>query len=458
MNKKVFFRYLAMATLFFMVAIVSSCKKELCSVTFISDDNIVFQFEVLKGSKLSAPVIQPNQYYDKEHIFGGWFTDREFNNIWNFATNLVEKNITLYAKWVKKDVMFTVTFIDDGNVFDTISVVYGSKLPDSYMNITKEGYTFFGWFTDINFYYIWDFTNGIVTEDVKLYSRWKWGMRKVDFIGDGRYGAVGFSIGNKGYIGTGFCDSYYCVQDFWEYDPAANRWTQKANFAGGDREYAVGFSIANKGYIGTGSNRTTGNAYCDFWEYDPVSNTWTKKADFEGGYRYCAVGFSIDNKGYIGTGEGSSDFWEYDPATNKWTQKANFAGVNRWGAVGFSIENKGYIGSGYNGNYLNDFWEYDPVSNTWTKKTNFAGENRIWAVGFSIGNKGYIGPGNNDYYVDDLSYFWEYDPVSNSWTKKADFAGGFRYYAVGFSIGNKGYIGTGNNWSAYVNDFWELIP
>ena len=41
-------------------------------------------------------------------------------------------------------------------------------------------------------------------------------------------------------------------KDFWEYDPAANIWTQKADFGGTEREYAVGFSIGSKGYIGTG--------------------------------------------------------------------------------------------------------------------------------------------------------------------------------------------------------------
>ena len=42
--------------------------------------------------------------------------------------------------------------------------------------------------------------------------------------------------------------------------------------------------------------------YKDFWEYDPAANTWTQKADFGGTARYGAVGFSIGSKGYIGTG------------------------------------------------------------------------------------------------------------------------------------------------------------
>ena len=34
--------------------------------------------------------------------------------------------------------------------------------------------------------------------------------------------------------------------------PATNTWTQKADFGGAGRYYATGFSIGSKGYIGTG--------------------------------------------------------------------------------------------------------------------------------------------------------------------------------------------------------------
>ncbi len=68
--------------------------------------------------------------------------------------------------------------------------------------------------------------------------------------------------------GTG-SDGLY-LKDFWEWDQATNVWTQKANFGGTARIGAVGFSIGNKGYIGTGMN---GNgqpyAFMDLWEYDP---------------------------------------------------------------------------------------------------------------------------------------------------------------------------------------------
>ena len=70
----------------------------------------------------------------------------------------------------------------------------------------------------------------------------------------------------KGCIGTGIDgDSLY--RDFWAYDPAVNNWKRVADFKGTKRAYAVGFSIGNRGYIGTGGN-LSGTAYKDFWEYN----------------------------------------------------------------------------------------------------------------------------------------------------------------------------------------------
>ena len=52
---------------------------------------------------------------------------------------------------------------------------------------------------------------------------------------------VGFTIGSKGYIGTGYDWQFRLYNDFWEYDPATNAWTQKADFGGTARDRAVGF-------------------------------------------------------------------------------------------------------------------------------------------------------------------------------------------------------------------------
>jgi hypothetical protein len=284
-----------------------------------------------------------------------------------------------------------------------------------------------------------------------------------------RADAFSFSIGNKAYIGGGVYVSHVglpltYLSDFWEYDASLNTWTQIANFGGGVRSGGVGFSIGNKGYVGLGCDNNN-NKFEDIWEYDPVTNIWTRKADYGGGKTEFPVGFSIGNKGYVGTGSDSNSsytnsFWEYNPATNIWTQKSNLSGNGRWCAVGFSISNKGYIGTGLDestGLPLNDFWEYDTTLNSWTQKANFGGLSRWLASSFSINNKGYIGIGI-DISVNYLNDFWEYDPSVNQWQQKSNFPGNALAEGQSFSIGNKGYFGVGRSVSLLFKEIWEYDP
>jgi len=149
-----------------------------------------------------------------------------------------------------------------------------------------------------------------------------------------------------------FCISAYCLLPT-VYSFSQGTWTPKAPLPALGRWAPVGFTIGTKGYLGTGrdaSNFASNNPLDDFWEYDPITNSWTQKANFGGGPRVGAVGFSIGSYGYIGTGVANTiqynDFWEYNPIANTWTQVANVGGPPRSFAVGFSIAGKGYIGTG----------------------------------------------------------------------------------------------------------------
>src|ERR1051325_9450551 len=88
-----------------------------------------------------------------------------------------------------------------------------------------------------------------------LHAQGTW--TKIDTLpGIGKHGVVSFSIGNKGYVGTGYNNpSKVVYNDFYEYDPATGKWTQKANFGGTARGWGIGFSIGTKGYIGIGMTK-----------------------------------------------------------------------------------------------------------------------------------------------------------------------------------------------------------
>jgi N-acetylneuraminic acid mutarotase len=302
-------------------------------------------------------------------------------------------------------------------------------------------------------------------DDDELFGNW---IELSDFDGLPRGSAVAFSIGNKGYLGTGY-DGSNRLNDFWEYDPARNAWTRKADFPGAARNSAVGFSISGKGYIGTGYDGE--NELKDFWEYNPSTDQWTQKADFGGTARYGAVGFSIGNKGYIGTGYDGNcvkDFWEYDPEKDQWTQKVSIGGGKRKDAIGFSINGIGYICTGIdNGVYEKDLWAYDPENDSWEKKNyivnatdedfdnDYTSLTGIRKVAFTINDKGYLATGGEGSVS---TVVWEYDPVEDVWIEKTGLEGAARTDAAAFSIDTRGYITTGRSSSSYFDDIWGFDP
>jgi N-acetylneuraminic acid mutarotase len=298
---------------------------------------------------------------------------------------------------------------------------------------------------------------------IQGFSQNTW-IQKTNFGGAARYDAVSFSIGNKGYIGTG--DNSGLKKDFWEYNPSGSTWMQKADFGGSARQGAVGFSIGTKGYVGTGYDGN--NPVKDFWEFDPIANTWTKKADFGGTARTQAAAFSIGANGYIGTGVDASvnftkDFWQWNQASDTWTAITSLPDSGRSGALGFSIDKKGYLCTGYSGlfttTYYQKLWEYDTTSNTWAKKADFPGNGRSDAAGFSFAGSLYLGMGGQG--STGLSDFWEWNPALNTWTQRVNFSGTAKQGTAGFAIGSKGYIGTGTTSVATLNcktDLWEYTP
>jgi N-acetylneuraminic acid mutarotase len=287
-------------------------------------------------------------------------------------------------------------------------------------------------------------------------------IEKANFGGDARHRATAFAIGSRGYIGLGHVNSIVDIlyQDFWEYDPGSNSWTQKANFGGGLRYHAAGFAIGNYAYVGTG--RQSGGGYTtDFWKYDPATNSWSPIASFPGTARRGAIAFVINGMGYVGTGQTTSgngaDFFRYNPANNTWTAIPSLPGPGRTSSVAFSIGDKGYVGTGDAGGGTNDFYEYNSLTNTWSQKAYVGPITRQEATGFAINGKGYILTGDN--YSSGTNYgdMLEYIPSTDTWVQREDFDGLARRYLVSFVINNVAYAGTGTNGTNF-KDFWEYDP
>jgi hypothetical protein len=131
-----------------------------------------------------------------------------------------------------------------------------------------------------------------------------------------RVAAVAFSIGGFAFVGTGVGYEPYetGTKEFWRYEQATDTWTSIADFGGIGRREAVAFTIGTKGYVGTGGTNEGGTQiFKDFWEYDPSTDTWTQVADLPGAARGTAGAFSLGGKGFVGLGSPYPDFWEFDP-------------------------------------------------------------------------------------------------------------------------------------------------
>lgn len=302
-----------------------------------------------------------------------------------------------------------------------------------------------------------------------------------DFGGIAVSGAVGFTIGNRAYVGTGEQSSTEVngvieskgVSDFWEYNPDANSWSRVADYGGGRITDGIGFSIGNLGYAGLGHGPLF-EARRDFWAYDPAANQWTKKADFPGPARHRGVGIAVGGKGYFvggvsidnGVYTARLDTWEYDPQADSWTRKADFPGESRWGATGFAIGSKLVIGFGEGEQAVTrSFWEYDTQADTWTRKNDFPGRPRVGMIAATLGGMAYLGTGNATDNNEDLKDLWKYEPAADRWTASTALpaqADG-RWGAVAFTLGQNLYIGEGRAGFVAIStipaSFWRLsIP
>ena len=293
------------------------------------------------------------------------------------------------------------------------------------------------------------------------YERGNWKERSV-FDGIPRSSAISFTIGDKGYMGTGYDGDDY-LNDFWEYDIEGDFWSQKASFPGTPRSSASSFTLNNKGYLGIGYDGD--NELVDFWEYNVSSNSWTQKADFGGGLRRGAVSFGINNTGYIGTGyDGDNDrkdFWKYDASTDTWSELVGFGGNKRRDATAFVLNEKVYLGTGIsNGAYVEDFWEFDPKTEVWTRKLDLDEEDdyriaRSNAVSFSINGLGYIAAGNIGGAIGTI---WEYTPETDVWEEITALEATVRQDPVSFSNGSRAFVLLGRTGNLYLDDNFEIFP
>ncbi|WP_256759466.1 InlB B-repeat-containing protein [Cohnella sp. WQ 127256] len=148
-------------------------------VTFISNGGMaVSELTVSYNSTATAP-IDPTK---PGHTFESWYTDVDLTNVFTFTTAITD-DITLYANWTPNS--YAVTFDSkEGSAVSVQEVTYNSMANKPAEDPTKTGYTFGGWYEDVDLTTLYLFTT-VVTGDTTLYAKWEQSDYKVTFISNG---------------------------------------------------------------------------------------------------------------------------------------------------------------------------------------------------------------------------------------------------------------------------------
>lgn len=270
-------------------------------------------------------------------------------------------------------------------------------------------------------------------------------IQKANLPASGRHGAIGFSVGNKGYVGMGHINSgaqgNQNFNDLWEYDTATNSWTQKADYPTAGFHYGTSFSYQNKGYIGFEN---------EFYSFSPATNTYTELNTPPIALSYNTVvntGHSILLIYY-------TNFYTYTPEDDSWSIIENDDYFYPQTAV---TRGEKVYAIGYRNFYNWILAEWNTSTLRWDSISSYPDTlNRAHICSFELNGNFYFSMGATaDTEVGKTN--WKYDFFTKQWERLADFKGSGRRYYTTFEIENKAYICTGTNGTNFRN-LWEFTP
>ena len=145
-----------------------------CNITFRPnngdpDTTII----VLTGEFIPRPTTPIRNGY----TFIGWYTDEACTVAWNFEVHKVDDHMILYGGWDMDDVVeseeYTITFEPNNGSAPMMVTVEEKTLIPRPSPITRDGYTFIGWYRDAACTLGWNFDTDYPTSNMTLYAGWK---------------------------------------------------------------------------------------------------------------------------------------------------------------------------------------------------------------------------------------------------------------------------------------------
>lgn len=125
----------------------------------------------LEGIRQDSKITETPNPTRNGYSFEGWYKDSDCTIEWDFNVDIVDSDITLYAKWLV--VLYTVNFNSQGgtDVGSVENILYGTKISEP-VSPVKSKHVFGGWYRDSSYDQRYYFTTDMVTSSMTLYAKW----------------------------------------------------------------------------------------------------------------------------------------------------------------------------------------------------------------------------------------------------------------------------------------------
>ena len=133
------------------------------------------QISKLEGITFGSIIESPIPPIKDGFTFIAWYKDSQLSTVWNFSTDTVTLNVTLYAKW---EAVTTITYLvsfesNGGTEVSTLTNIMANESINEPLAPTKTGYEFIGWFKETSLSNPWNFTTDLIVENTILYAKWE---------------------------------------------------------------------------------------------------------------------------------------------------------------------------------------------------------------------------------------------------------------------------------------------